>query len=227
MAEVWTERIESTDAPALGVVTRWGGILAGLFASLSLLVLLSEIGASIGLASYDPGDRAAPYAIGAGIWGLVSLVASFLAGGMVASYVSRLAHPTSGTLQGALVWAVAIPVIALLGAMLTLGAAQAAGTTAAAAAAAADDATTDATTGAATTEVARRASEATRPENVAAAANRAGAVGWAMVAGMLVSLGAAAMGGRLGARACERTLHTTKVAVREGPGPGRMAPLGG
>jgi hypothetical protein len=182
------------------VVSRWGGIMAGTFVTLASLVLLGEIGAAIGLSAFEPGDRAAHYAFGAGIWGLLSVAIAFFLGGGASSCVSRLGRRNSGLLQGALVWSVTVPVIGFLGAILALGAVTA-GSVTAAAAVTVDNATPapDAMTPRERDEAARVRREATRPENIEKASKAAGAMGWMMVGGLLLSLGAAAVGGRIGA----------------------------
>lgn len=185
-------------------LSRWGGILAGVFVTLATLVLLAEVGAAVGLSAVEPGHRAAPYAWGAGIWGLVSVVVAFFLGGGASSCASRLPRRNSGLMQGALVWAVAVPVIGFLGAVLALGAVTA-GSVTAAAAVTVDNATPppdalsrDTLTPEQRQAAARARREATNPATLREASKSAGAVGWAMVGGLVLSLAAAALGGRLG-----------------------------
>src|SRR5688572_14370753 len=71
-------------AVAPGIPTdrvRWGPIWAGVFAALTAFVLLSTLGMAIGLSAYDPGDDARRFAIGAGFWGLISMLLAFGFGG--------------------------------------------------------------------------------------------------------------------------------------------------
>jgi hypothetical protein len=207
------------------VVSRWGGIMAGTFVTLATLVLLGEIGAAIGLSAFEPGDRAAHYAFGAGIWGLLSVAIAFFFGGGASSCVSRLGRHSSGLLQGVLVWSVTVPVIGFLGAILALGAVTA-GSVTAAAAVTVDNATPapDVMTPREREEASRARRDATRPDNIEKASKAAGAVGWAMVGGLLLSLGAAAVGGRIGAHhGAGSRLHDDQVGearslrtIREG-----------
>jgi hypothetical protein len=194
------------------VVSRWGGLMAGCFVTIAMFVLLGEIGAAIGASAFEPGDRAAAYAWGAGIWGLLSAVIAFFVGGAAAACVTRIRGREPGYLHGALVWAVAVPVIGFLGAILALGALTAGSVTAAAAATV--DANTPGRPAVTSDEAARARTEATRPENIERATKTAGAMGWWMVGGLLLSLGAAALGGRVGARygAADR-----RVVVRTDP----------
>jgi hypothetical protein len=163
------------------------------------MVLLTEIGIAAGLSSFDPHDRAAGYLIGAGVFGALAVILGFFAGGLVSSYLARHVRTGRAAFQGALVWAVAVPVLGFLGAMLALGTMAASGTVATAAN------TAPRTPG----EVPRApgepplveptANRPVTPRDTQAAVNAAGAVGWAMVAGLLLALGAAAGGGAAGA----------------------------
>src|SRR5690606_7864519 len=112
---------EST--PSVGVATaviepkdrvRWGPILAGIFTALSTLLLLSVLGAAIGCSAYDPGDQASAFGIGAGIWGVISMIAAFLIGGWLAARTAALGGHSNGLPNGAMVWAVGIPLTAML-----------------------------------------------------------------------------------------------------------------
>jgi hypothetical protein len=212
------ERVSVVDVPEptatqSEVVARWGGIVAGLFVVLASLVLLGEIGMAIGLSAFEPGDRAASYAIGAGIWGVLSAILAFGIGGYVASRVSRHVRPRAGTTQGLLVWAVAVPVIGVLAALVAIGTVTAAGVTTVAAVQA------DPAAAAEARETARaalppRADGSTpaeaRPavlrDEVREAAKKTGAAGWAAVGAMLLSLGAALLGGSLGTRWSNRVV---------------------
>src|SRR3712207_507609 len=128
-AEVYEVPARSTRAPApvvaapapradvdTTVVTpvdrvRWGAIFAGIFAALSTLLVLTLLGIGIGAASFDPGDRASGFGIGAGIWSGVSLLLAFLVGGFVAARTAAVTGQRNGALNGALMWAVAIPLL--------------------------------------------------------------------------------------------------------------------
>jgi hypothetical protein len=179
-------------------VSMWGGIMAGVFLTKAVLILLAEIGIAVGLSAFEPGDRAAAYVIGAGVFGLIATVLAFFLGGMASSYLSRTNVAKRAIIQGALVWVVAVPVIAFLGAVLALGTTTAAAASAAAAAAATarEPVAARPTPG----EVERAAAEATKPENVDRAAAAGAGAAWTMVGGLLLGLGAAALGGRVGTR---------------------------
>jgi hypothetical protein len=206
------------------VVARWGGIIAGVFTVLALLALLGEIGVAVGLSTVEAGDRAAPYLLGAGIWGILSAILAFLGGGFVASQVSRHIHSRAGATQGLLVWAVAVPVIGVLAAILAIGTVTAAGVTTVAAVQADPVAAAEArdTARAAGVDARDAARSGVRPEldrnapaaaKVENAARKTSAGGWAAVGAMLLSLGAAMFGGSLGTRPSTRVVERTTVRM--------------
>jgi hypothetical protein len=100
---------------------RWPAVIAGLFGALSALFLLSILGIAVGLSAYDAGDDARRFGIGAGIWGIISMIIAFFFGGWLAARSASLRGERTGLMNGALVWAVAIP---LLGWVLAGGAAR-------------------------------------------------------------------------------------------------------
>jgi hypothetical protein len=95
-------------------LVRWGPVIAGLFAALSTLAALSVLGLAIGLSSYDAGDPASNFGLGAGIWGAISALIAFGVGGWLAGRTAALRGHGSGILQGAMVWFVAIPLLLYL-----------------------------------------------------------------------------------------------------------------
>lgn len=99
---------------------RWGPILAGLVSALSTLVVLSLLGAAVGLtaATGDPAgganaaaNRNQNYALGAGIWAAISALISFFVGGLIAGRTAGIRGKGNGWINGALVWAVALPLL--------------------------------------------------------------------------------------------------------------------
>jgi len=216
---VVVENAVEASASEREVVARWGGVVAGLFTLLALLALFSEIGMAIGFSVFEAGDRAAAYAIGAGIWGTVAAVLSFMAGGYVASRISRHVRSRAGATQGLLVWAVAVPVIGFLAAVLAIGTVGAAGV-ATVAAVQADPVAAAEARDAARSAAPRTDARLVLPEHVTkGVANRAAATGWAAVAAMLLSLAAAVLGGSLGTR------WTTRVVTRTTSAPIRTLPV--
>jgi len=90
---------------------RWGPIIAGLFAALSTLAVLTVLGVAVAGSTYDPGDSARAFGIGAGIWSTISALIAFFIGGWLASRSAAVRSEGSGLLNGAMVWVVAIPLM--------------------------------------------------------------------------------------------------------------------
>jgi hypothetical protein len=199
---------------------RWGPIIAGLFTALSTLALLSVLGVAVAGTAYDPGDRARTFGIGAGIWGAVSTLIAFAVGGWLAARSAAVRGHNNGLLNGAMVWAVAIPLMLYMiagTAMRTVGTATQAATSAAQTGAqvAAQTATADDATQASAREsaqdmgnqakeamsnVANQATAANTPENQERAADATARTAWGTLVSLLLALGAASLGGYLGAR---------------------------
>jgi len=93
---------------------RWGPILAGTFAAMTALAVLSALGAAIGFSSYDPGDNASRFAIGAGIWGIISMILAFGFGGWLAARSAAVHGQNGGLLNGFMVAAFGIPCLFLM-----------------------------------------------------------------------------------------------------------------
>lgn len=186
---------------------RWGAILAGLFAALSTLALLSLFGLAIGASAFDANDRVQSYGLGAGIWGGVSALLAFLIGGWVAAKTAAVHGERNGLLNGAMVWAVAVPLLlylltsgvgSLVGTAANVGA-QAAGVAAATAAGQGID---PATTAQQSVEGLQTQVTAQDTEQIA---NTTARTAWGTLGSLLMGLGAAAMGGYLGAHVPART----------------------
>lgn len=207
---------------------RWGAVIAGLFATLATLAVLSVLGLAIGLSTVDRYSDAGNFGIGAGIWGAISALLAFAVGGYVASHSAAVRGSGNGVLQGALVWMVTIGLLIYLvaggvGSMLgtaTNAAIQTGAQTAGAVAnTAADTATNDPNTARSSVENAQdQASDAANQvgasaqnamntvrqnvnaDNVETAADRSAAGAWGLLVSMLLGLGAACAGAYVGAR---------------------------
>ena len=213
---------------------RWGSIIAGLFAALSTLAVLTVLGIAVAGSSYDPGDNARNFGIGAGIWGAISMLLAFFIGGWLAARSAAVSDRNNGLLNGAMVWVVAIPLMLymLMGGINSLfrtaGSAVATGTQAAATAAGAastdpvnrqrmeDQAQTASAKLEATTQQAQqKMQEITRPANQEKAADTTAKGAWGTLVSLLLGLAAAAVGGLAGSRERHGTVHhhgdTTRV----------------
>jgi hypothetical protein len=79
---------------------------------MTTLAILSALGAAIGFSSYDRGqDDVRNFAMAGGVWGVLSTIIAFALGGWVTARSSAVRGGDNGMLNGALVAAVAIPLI--------------------------------------------------------------------------------------------------------------------
>ncbi len=90
-------------------LVRWGPIVAGLITTLATMLVLSVLGLAIGLSAFEPAETGrSTYSTAAAIWGAVSAVIAFLAGGWLAARASAPGGLGVGALNGFLVGAAAI-----------------------------------------------------------------------------------------------------------------------
>jgi hypothetical protein len=87
----------------------WGAIFAGVVVALVVQVLLTMLGAGLGIATLDPGTAdnpaASTFSITAGIWFVVAGIIAAFAGGYIAARMSGRTVPTTGALHGLTTWA--------------------------------------------------------------------------------------------------------------------------
>lgn len=167
---------------------RWGPILAGAFAAITALVVLSTLGAAVGMSAYDAGDSARNFAIGAGVWGIISMILAFAIGGWLTARSAAVRGRDNGVLNGFMVAAVGIPLL-----LFVLGSAA----TLMGHAAATSSRDMDATPASArigdttVTATAQDREEASR---------RGSRTAWGTLASLILAIGAASAGGYLGAK---------------------------
>jgi hypothetical protein len=96
----------------------WGAIFAGAIMAMVVQLVLSLIGAGVGLSAADPMHYDTPdassYGMGAAVWWAVSSVLSLFAGGWVAGHLAGAPGRTDAMLHGLVTWGLA----SLLGAYL-------------------------------------------------------------------------------------------------------------
>ncbi len=202
-AEVRGRQIELPEA--LNITrdrVRWGPIWAGLFTALTTLIILSLLGVAIGLTAVDPraaaqGGPPPGLGIGAAIWGALTAIVAFLLGGWVAGWTAAVFDRKWGALNGALVFVVAVPATLLL-AGLGLGTLLGALGSFAGALNIDPSQVQSAVQGAASQT--QQATAQTQPADAAQAAQAARTGAWGTLIGLLVGLGASALGGLLGIR---------------------------
>ena len=89
----------------------WGAVFAGMVIAVVVQLVLSLLGAGIGLSTIDPlrynTPDASTFGMGAGIWWVISSVVALFAGGWVAGHLSGSPDKTDAVLHGLLTWGVA------------------------------------------------------------------------------------------------------------------------
>jgi hypothetical protein len=179
---------------------RWGPILAGLVVAISTQLVLSGLGAAIGLtglaASGTPQAAAAGTGTAVGIWSIISLFISLFLGGWIAARACGPMNRSTALLNGAILWAATLAISAWL---LSSGVAGAFGVVASNA----GEIINQAQTGG---DVTAQAPNLT-PEQTQQLAENAARAGWAFALGSLLGLLATLLGSSVGAR----QPHTTVV----------------
>jgi hypothetical protein len=204
---------------------RWSSVLAGLFTALVSIIFLTVLGVAIGLSTVDV-NNLDNFGFGAGIYGAIAAIISFALGGYMAARTTAVTGQRNATLNGFMVWVVAIPLIVnMLGAGVgsLLGMATDVATTAATTAAqvaapivqeAAEDVAANpaaqatvvegAETGAtqaqgAVAEVQEQV-ESVTPQEVENVARDVSGTAWGVLAALALTAAAAALGGMAGTR---------------------------
>jgi hypothetical protein len=99
--------ISSVPAPSLVRRVSWGAIFAGFFVTIVIQVMLTLLGAAIGLAAIEPLKENPPgqgMAIGSGIWLLVSALVSIWVGACVAGRLAGGPLRSDGLVHGIVTW---------------------------------------------------------------------------------------------------------------------------
>lgn len=175
-------------------LVRWGPIIAGLVTAISSQLVLTALGAAIGLTtlanSGAPQTNAGDVGSAVGIWSIISLFISLFLGGWVTSRACGPMNRKTALLNGAILWATTLAVSAWL---ISSGVSGAFGIAASNAG-----------------EILNQTGNIPNPANVPApdvttqeAQNIAGnsaKVGWSFALGSLLGLAASMIGAAVGAR---------------------------
>ena len=93
---------------------RWGPIIAGILIALATQLVLSALGAAIGLSSIAnsgaPRSNAGDVGVGVGIWSIISLLIGLFVGGWMAARVSGPMNRNTALLNGAILWAATLAI---------------------------------------------------------------------------------------------------------------------
>lgn len=187
---------------------RWGPILAGVFAAMTAAAVLSTLGAAIGMSAYDRNDSARSFALGAGVWGAITMLVAFGLGGWLAARSAAIRGRDNGLLNGVMVAGVGIPLLMFLigsaGALMSHAElangrdTQAEQRMTSSGPAAAFDGATQA--GASMSANGGDANSQDRPAKAERASETGSRAAWGTLTALLMAIGAAAFGGFIGAR---------------------------
>lgn len=96
----------------------WGAIVAGVVIAMVLQLVLSLLGAGLGLSTVDPLRYSSPdpatFGVAAGVWWVASSALALFAGGWVAAHLAGAPDKTDASLHGLLTWGLATIVTAFL-----------------------------------------------------------------------------------------------------------------
>ena len=208
---------------------RWGPILAGVFAAMTAAAVLSTLGAAIGMTAYDRTDDSRTFAIGAGVWGGITMLIAFALGGWLTARSAAVRGRNNGLLNGVMVAGVGIPLLMfLVGSASTLmthaelsngrdtqaeqrmtNSGPAAGFDSAVQAGAQMGSGGDAQ---AAQQPSQQPGQQDRAAQTEQAADNGSRAAWGTLIALLLAIGASAVGGYLGARDTDRDHGRTATA---------------
>ena len=106
----------------------WGALLAGLFVTLAVFVLLSTLGVAVGLSAADTHTERDNIAVGAGIWAILTALIAFFCGGCVTTRLTAGENRGEAIMYGVVMWGAAFAMILwMTGSALRTGATAAVG----------------------------------------------------------------------------------------------------
>ncbi len=99
------DRLRSVETDAVEVKNRvqFGPILAGVLTAIAVLLILTVLGLAIGASALEPREAGERVGTAAAVWGIVSALIAFFAGGWVAAKTAAVAGMGSGILNGLMV----------------------------------------------------------------------------------------------------------------------------
>jgi hypothetical protein len=98
----------STGWPGALSRVNWGAVFAGLVIATALQVVLTVLGAAIGLTALEGEDSGRAFGIGTGLWALLIPVVTLFIGGMIAGRLATVRDRAGGFIHGALVWGLSL-----------------------------------------------------------------------------------------------------------------------
>ena len=93
---------------------QWGPIIGGVLTALATLIVLSLLGLAIGASALEPRDVGESLGTGAAIWGGISAIIAFFVGGYIAAKTAAVGGVGSGMINGFLVGATILALVLYL-----------------------------------------------------------------------------------------------------------------
>jgi len=84
---------------------QFGPIIAGVLTAIATLLILTVLGLAVGASALEPREVGEELGIGAAIWGIVSAIIAFFLGGWVAAKTAAVSGSGSGLINGLMVGA--------------------------------------------------------------------------------------------------------------------------
>lgn len=107
-----TELLTGNDGSHIHRRISWQAIFAGVIVAVSVQILLSLLGAGVGLGMVHTTASATPdagsFGIGAGLWWLVSNLIALAAGGYVSAWLAGISLRFDGMLHGLVTWGISM-----------------------------------------------------------------------------------------------------------------------
>ena len=89
---------------------RWGPIFAGLVVAIAAQLILSALGAAIGLSAGAGGANPGDVGLGVGIWSIISLLIALFLGGWVTASTCGPMNSKTALLHGLILWATTLAI---------------------------------------------------------------------------------------------------------------------
>jgi len=171
---------------------QWGPIIAGVLTAIATLLILTVLGLAIGASALEPREVGESVGIGAAIWGALSAIIAFFLGGWVAAKTAAVGGAGSGMINGLMV---GVTILALLLWLTGTGVANVVG---AIGSNVGDIANVAQSQGQSTQQAQQQAQQATQQIDPNQAFETVRDSAWGTLAGLVLPLIAAAVGGLLG-----------------------------
>lgn len=104
-------KVVHADAVQVKNRVQFGPIFAGVLTAITTLLILSVLGLAIGASALEPREAGESLGTAAAIWGIVSAIIAFFLGGWVAAKSAAVAGAGSGLINGLMVGAAVITLV--------------------------------------------------------------------------------------------------------------------